>query len=327
MNVRFSHGLLTLLIVAAPSVFAQEFRLPEEPRAAASTGATTAANGDPIIRGCRVDLIEAVNLPAVDPGVLLHLGVREGDQVESEQIIARVDDREARQQFLRAASAYNAAAKRANNGVPEEFAVAQLGVAEATLEELLDTNNRLEGAVPEADVRQARAEVKSGQLRIKNAKQDRLLALSEAKTAEIEVQTARMLIDRRVVRAPFAGEVVEVYRQQQEWVSPGDPILRLIRLDTLYVEGLVSVDAYSFAEIKGCEVTVDVPTTRGRVVQATGRVVWIDPILMRSVDGQIAKVRAEIANRQEKGAWLIHPKREATMTIHLGTGGVAAARK
>ena len=118
-----------------------------------------------------------------------------------------------------------------------------------------------------------------------------------------------------------------MFRKQQEWVSPGDSILRLVRLDTLKVEGLVNASQYSPAELDGCEVTVDVPVSRGRVVQATGRVVFVDPILMRGVDGHVQKVRAEIANRQENGHWLLEPKREAAMTIHLGTGGVAAASR
>ena len=314
---------LSVLACVAPLAFAQDFRLPDDPRPARRA----AAGGDPVVQPCQVDLIEDVKLPALDAGVLLHLGVKEGDQVKSEAVIARIDDREPNQERRRAAFAYNAAVKKAKNDISVRFAKAQLDVAVATLQELIDTNNRLEKAVPEADIRQARLEVRSGDLRIKNAQHELDLAELDAHTARVEVDTSEMLIERRVIRAPFDGEVAEVYRQQQEWVSPGDPILRLIRLDTLNVEGLVNVDKYSFAELKGCEVTVEVPVAAGRRVQATGRVVWVDPILMRGVDGQVAKVRAEISNRREKGEWIIHPRRQATMTVHLGTGGVSAAKR
>ena len=36
-------------------------------------------------------------------------------------------------------------------------------------------------------------------------------------------------------------------------------------------------------------------------------------------------VRAEIANLQEHGTWLLRDGLPATMTIHLGTGGDATA--
>ena len=32
---------------------------------------------------------------------------------------------------------------------------------------------------------------------------------------------------------------------EKEWVNPGDPILRLVRLDQLQVEGLVPVAKYT----------------------------------------------------------------------------------
>lgn len=301
----------------------QEFALPVD----RPTKQATTANGDPVISPCQIDLVEDVQLPALDAGVLLHLGVKEGDRVKSEAVIARVDDREPIQQRRAAAFAYNAAIQRAKNGIPEQFALAQYEVAVETLEELNDANRRLKGTVTESDVRQAKAEVKSAKLRIKNAEQDRKLAELDAETSKVDVETTEMMIDRRVIRAPFDGEVVEVFRQQQEWVSPGDPILRLIRLDTLKVEGLVNVDQYSFAQLKGCEVTVKVPTPGGNQVIAPGRVVWVDPILMRVSGVQVAKIRAEITNRREQGEWLIHPRRQATMTIHLGTGGLSAAKR
>ena len=38
-------------------------------------------------------------------------------------------------------------------------------------------------------------------------------------------------------------------------------------------------------------------------------------------------VRAEVANQQEHGTWMLRDGLPATMTIHLGTGGNATAAR
>ena len=123
--------------------------------------------------------------------------------------------------------------------------------------------------------------------------------------------------------APFDGVVEEIKRHQDEWVQPGDTILTLLRLDTMHVEGAIEQSKYDPHEIQGCEVTVDVktgPRAQGHVPRAGSSK------SARSCDPDgVYNVRAEIANQQEHGNWLLRDGLPAMMTIHLGTGGTAPA--
>ena len=61
---------------------------------------------------------------------------------------------------------------------------------------------------------------------------------------------------------------------------------------------------------------------RGRKETFRGRITKVSSIVR--VDG-VYNVRAEVANRQEHGSWMLRDGLPATMTIHLGTGGAAPA--
>ena len=135
-------------------------------------------------------------------------------------------------------------------------------------------------------------------------------------------------IDRRRILAPFDGQILEVFRHQNEWVQPGEPIIRLARLDKLQVDGWVYYKDNEPSEVDGCEVTIEVGVGHGRTTRATGRIVYVSPIAEGLEEGKLRyRVRAEIANRREQDHWVISPGLNAEMSIHLGTGGVSAAKR
>jgi hypothetical protein len=106
-------------------------------------------------------------------------------------------------------------------------------------------------------------------------------------------------------------------------VNPSDPIMEIFRLDTMQVEGAVPQSQYDSHELYGCEVTVEVEMARGRKETVPGRITKVSSIIRG--DGMY-NVRAEVANREEHGSWMLRDGLPATMTIHLGTGGRTAAK-
>ncbi|MEM8864382.1 MAG: HlyD family efflux transporter periplasmic adaptor subunit, partial [Planctomycetota bacterium] len=256
-------------------------------------------------------------------GILDYVSVKEGARVRAEDILVKIDTREPEKAKEIAKYKLNAAVERARDDIEERYAVAAAEAALATVEEMEETNRMVPKSVTEADLRQERLNYNRAKLQIDKAIHDRKLAELDAWALKAEYEAAEMAIERRTLRAPFNGMVIEKFRDEKEWVNPGDPVLRLVRLDELQVEGLVSVAEHPPAELDGCEVTINVAVGNGRPVQATGRIVYINPILLR---GQKAVVRAEVTNREENGHWVILPQMTAKMTIHLGTGGVAAAQ-
>lgn len=294
--------ILVTLAVAVPAV-AENYELPEV---------------------CVVDLVDDLELHATEPGILDYLAVKEGAKIRAEDVLARIDTRQPEKQKEVAKYALQTALEKAKDDIEIRYARAASRVARETVAELQQTNMSVAKAVTESDLRQAQLDYERSVLAIEKAGKDKKLAGLEAWTKKAEVEAADMAIQRRTLRAPFNGVVVDRFVNEKEWVNPGDPILRIVRLDELQVEGLVPIAVRTPAELDGCEVTIQATIGNGRQVQATGRVVYVNPILLR---GQRAVVRAEINNREESGHWVILPKMKAKMTIHLGTGGVAVSSR
>lgn len=283
--------------------------------AAGAAGPTRAA--DLVVTGCVVEPDDDVKLSAAEAGALVELGVEEGAQVEANQELAKVDDRQPQVQKRAAEYALKAAIKQAKDDVQIRYSQAAADVAKAEYEKALESNRISSKSVPEVEVDRAKLEWKKDVLSIEKAQHDQELAKYDAWSKKAEVEAADLAIDRRTLRAPFNGEVVTLYRENGEWVNPGDPILRLMRLDTMRVEGFADQSKYDPHEIQGCEVTIEVTLARGRKEQFPGRIKYVSSLVM--ANGTYL-VRAEVANRQEFGRWMLRDGLTATMTIHLGTG-------
>ena len=161
-------------------------------------------------------------------------------------------------------------------------------------------------------------------LAIEKSYHDQELAKFEALTKQAEFDAAELAIKRRTIVAPFDGVVEEIKRKQEEWVQPGDTILTLLRLDTMHVDGAIEQSQYDPNEIQGCDVAMEVELARGRKTTVRGKIVKVSN-LVRS-DG-VYNVRAEVANLQEHGIWIVRDGLPATLTIQLGTGGNATAAR
>jgi len=273
---------------------------------------------DPVLTGCLVKLEDDVKLPAKEAGVLVYLNVKEGDEVKDGQPLAQVDDEEAQAKKKVADYALTSAIERYKDDVDIRYSQKAADTAKADYDKVLETNKIQEKAITETEVRQAKLNWEKMVLSIEKSQRDRELAKYDAYTKKAELSAAELAIKRCTVDAPFDGEVVTIYRDQDEWVNPGDPILRIVGLDTMQVEGAIPQSEFDPHEIRGCEVTVDVELARGRKEQAQGHISYVSSIVR--MDGKYL-VRADVTNRQDHGRWLLRDGMTAVMTIHLNTGG------
>jgi multidrug efflux pump subunit AcrA (membrane-fusion protein) len=275
---------------------------------------TSALAADPTLTGCLVKLEEDVDLPAQEPGLLTQLTVKEGSQVRQGDVLGKIYDSEAQSQKKAAEFAVGAAYKQATDDVQIRYAQKSAEVAKKDYEMMLESNRTAAKAVPEIEVLKKKLEWDAAILSAEKAAHDRDLAKYEYHTKKAERDIAQLAIDRRTIAAPFDGEVVKIYRHQDEWVGPGDPILRLVRLDTVLVEGFVKQAEFDPHEVQDRDVVVEITMARGRKEQATGRIVYVQSMVDYE---QRYIVRAEVTNRQEYGRWLLRDGMKATMTIRL----------
>jgi multidrug efflux pump subunit AcrA (membrane-fusion protein) len=276
---------------------------------------------NPVIQGL-VKVADSIKLPAKEPGVLVQLAVKDGAFVRANQVLGKIDDSEPLMQKKAANAAYSAAYEKWKDDVEVRYATAQAAVAKAKYQLMLDSNIISARAVTQVELDEARLDHERAVLGIEKAGHDKKLAYYDTMTKRAELEAADLAIQRRVVTAPFDGVVEEIKRHQDEWVQPGDTILNLLRMDTLHVEGAVEQSKHDPHEIVNCDVTVDVEMARGRKASFRGRIIKVSSVVQSH---GVFYVRAEIANQQENGAWLLQDGLPASMTIQLGTGGAAAA--
>lgn len=270
--------------------------------------------GDPTFNDVRIKVQDDIDIPGEEEGVLIELLVREGSRVQKGDVIGRVDDRMAQAQLKVAEFSLEAARARADDKIEEKYAMKAAAVAKTDWEQDVEASRRQKGAVAEIQLRRKKLDWERSLLQIEKAQKDQFLAGKDADVKQAELDAAKMAVDRRVIRAPFAGDVQTLYKHQSEWLNPGEPILRLLKLETMQVECFVDSAEFDPVDVARKPVTVRVNLARGRQASFEGRVIYVSQSVQS--DGQYL-VRAEIANERAGDYWLVRPGLQASMTIHV----------
>lgn len=274
--------------------------------------------GQARLEKCVVSMIDHVQLPAQLAGVLIELTAKEGVIVRQGDVLARVDDTETKVRLKAAEAKRDVAQEKATNESEVQAAKKIIEVAKAEFEESTAINRRSPDTIPVTQVRRQQLQWERAVLEAAVAEMNFSVAKKELNVAEAEVEAVENELARRVIRAPFDGVVVQLYRQQSEWVQPGDPVVRVVRMDRLRVEGFLSADRYAPEQILGANVVIEVHLVEGRTAKLTGTVDHVSPLVEASGE---YRIWSEIDNQPGGGdyQWLVRPGLEADMTIQLKT--------
>jgi len=276
---------------------------------------TESASNEPILSNCLVSLVEEAKVPAREAGVLVALEIREGDTVSRGAVIAKIDDSQPQSDRRKAKAEHDQAVAKADSDVDIRYSIAAEQVASAELEKANEANRRSLNAITEVEIERLRLNQQKSALSIEQARLEQKLAGLTATAKEVEVQAAGAAIERRLITAPLDGVVVEVFPHRGEWMQPGDPLARVVRADTLRVEGYVDSARHDPEAVRDRPVTVEITLADKRVETFQGRIVFTSPIVE---SGGEYRVWAEVANKLAPGAgtWLMRPGQTARMTIH-----------
>ena len=263
---------------------------------------------------CLLSLDEESQLPAQEAGVLVKILVREGQQVSTGDLLAQIDDTLPRMQYDVAKYKLEVAKKQANDDISIRYATAAAEVAKAEYLQADEANKMVKGAFPQAEVRRLLLKHREMVLSIEKSQRDLAIAGLEVKVSEAEVKAASSNLDRRQIIAPLDAVVVELSHHVGEWVQPGDPVMRLVRVDRLRVEGFLNAQNHRASEIQGRPVSVVATLARGQKETFAGKVVYVKPLI--EAGGEFL-VRAEVQNRQQDGTWVLSPGLNVEMKIQL----------
>ncbi|QDU94534.1 Macrolide export protein MacA [Lignipirellula cremea] len=231
-----------------------------------TTGRPATAQSAPAQRvtDCLVTLERRVELSAQHAGMLTLLQVEVGDQVEQDQLLGLIDERAAKQQEAVAAAELEAAESEAQNELRVQAAVktAELAAQELKIMEQIRESNP--GAISPLEISKQQLKMEHARLEVLVARRAVALAVITMKAKEAQHRLASLEVQDRRLTAPFRGLVTSVRRKQGEWVSQGEPMLRIISIDRLLIEGYVDAALHSPREIANSRVQADVLLTRGK---------------------------------------------------------------
>ncbi|MCA9058603.1 MAG: HlyD family efflux transporter periplasmic adaptor subunit [Planctomycetaceae bacterium] len=146
----------------------------------------------------------------------------------------------------------------------------------------------------QSQVEQQRSVVERLQHELQEAKSGRELRQIELQSLKKSVEIAEVRLERRRLTAPFSGVMVEEKKHAGEWVEAGEPVMRLIGLSRLYVEGFAS--AADVAGIRPGRTVRVIGTLNNTKIPLTGTLVFVSPEV--DSNSQVL-VRAEVENPEE----------------------------
>ena len=277
--------------------------------------AESPAATEPVLERCLVSLVEEAKVPAREPGVLVELKVREGATIRRGDVIAKIDDDQPQMEKRKAKAEHDQAVAKAESDVDVRYSVAAELVAEAEHKKALESHAKVPGSVTEVERARLMLNERKSELQIEQAELERRMASLAAASKGVELEAAENAIERRLIKSPLDGVVVQIFPHQGEWMQPGDPLARVVRADKLRVEGYVDSSRFGPEEVRDRPVTVEVKLADDRKESFAGRIVFTSPLVESGGD---YRVFAEVENRQAPGSgqWLLRAGQTARMTIH-----------
>ncbi|MCA9216013.1 MAG: HlyD family efflux transporter periplasmic adaptor subunit [Planctomycetales bacterium] len=279
--------------------------------AAASVGQASDPN---VIDNCSLYAIWANEVPAKEGGVITDLLIQEGQNVTADQVIAQIDEKDAKLAFKVAAMKWKAAKVQAESDVSVQAAIKQRDLYQIELQRKLQVVARVPDAVSKTEIRELEYRRDRGILEIEAAEHQMKVAIADEQAAMSEAQRAEAMIENRKVKSPVEGFVSQIIRRNGTWVSPGEPVAYIVQMDKLRVEMPVDYDDHPQSSLMGRRVEVIVDTGSGGSETASGVVGFTDV----TIDKRSGLYRAwiEIENRKlSSGQWLFTPGMKAT--VHL----------
>lgn len=247
------------------------------------------------ISGCRIKPADHVTLSINESGII-DVVPQEGDQVESGQEVARLQDEVPR-------TALAVAQKEAANDVEIRFSEIASEVAELEHQQAVKVNQTVKGSITVIDIRRRKLEFDQSVMRTELAKYNQEVATLKRDQASAHLSAFR-------VTAPFSGTVNKVMRHKGEAIRQGDPVLEIVNTKRVRIEGFLDASKRR-GVTAGMAVQID-PELRdpdGPAVSLKGKIAFVDTVV-QPVTQQV-RIWADVDNTDES----LLPGQTAQMTI------------
>ncbi|WP_231615498.1 efflux RND transporter periplasmic adaptor subunit [Novipirellula artificiosorum] len=309
-----SFALSTLAMVVMTSLaMAQQI----QPSPGLSSVPSADLSAEPIKPGeiraenCIVIVINTVNVPAEVDGKLMELKFKEGATVAAGDLMAVIDDSQARLAVELKKAEEKEAEIKALNDVQMRDARNSEKLASAELKAF--ENLRAEGAIPYWELEKKRLEANRGKLKIELSQQDMDIAKVQYLVKKTEREMAEAELKKRQITAPFGGFIETRIAQLGSWVQAGTPIATLVQLDKLRVQGVIN--GLRYPEVRRgmpVEVFVSAETDTKKALSFQGTIDFVSSEM--DLRHQY-RVWVEIENQQQGEDWIVKPGMRAEIIV------------
>ena len=281
-----------------------------------SFGATDQATGQDIqLHDCVVQFAREVRVPALASGRIVGLSVKVNQSVVTNDRIAKLDDRSLLIRRSAATLRLQAAKDDAIDNLGLRYAETSLAEAEAELETSRNIQADVKGAIPQSQLRKLRLAVERGHLEVAQASRDMRRQQVEVALRESELSTIDAQLRNLHMESPIEGVVLNLNRENGEWIERGEPIATVAQLDKLHIHALAEIGDISPSECKGMAVTVHWTDDEKRQQTLLGTVLSTDPQVL---PGERFRLHAEVVNQRRKDnptQWRLVPGTNVNMRL------------
>ena len=181
-------------------------------------------------------------------------------------------------------------------------------------------NKRLNssGSRSESEVKESRFQRDIAMLKLDKANNDRQMAFGEAKVELAGMSSVKQRISRHTLRSNYNAYVVDIYKKPQEYVNIGDEVMRLARMDQMWVQASLNATTLNAADAENRPVTVTLQTANGKET-FEGK---IDQVSLEYVSAEEYQVKIKVQNRREGNSWLLRPFSQVSMVIHMDRNAI-----
>ena len=260
---------------------------------------------------CSIEFVDDIKLPALEAGAIIAINVQEGQFITAGTIVGQIDDSlphfELDQAKLRYKNAFQAAKDTSSvMAAQKEYELAR---------SVYEKNRRLlsKGSRSQSEVEESRFRMDIARLKMDKATNDRQMAFGEAKVELAAMDSVKQRIARHTLRSDYNAYVVDIFKKPQEYVNIGDEVMRLARMDQMWVQASLNAKNLNAADAENRPVTVTLQTANGKET-FEGK---IDQVSLENVSAEEYQVKIKVQNRKDGNSWMLRPFSSVSMVIHM----------
>ena len=252
-----------------------------------------------------VGVLDDINLPAKDSGVLLEFRGKLGQRVEVGDLIGQLDaaDLKAQREVIEAER--RVAEITAENDINIRFSRSSSEVSQKVLDKSREANVIYRDTVSSTEIGRLALEAERGELSIERSMLDQETAETEVQLQNKRLASLELQIANRQIISSIDGMIVSTPFSEGEWIERGQTVVRIIRTDRVEVVALADAESADISFV-GQPVTIELEDQ-----QLSGEVTFVNPEI-NPASGRV-QIRAEVDNPEG----LLRPGSRVKMVVEL----------